>query len=341
MRDKFLYLIILSFVVAPAYARRFEAGPLELVVCPARASEPTDKYSLLPKSDKLTDSDALPLYEKAIQAMPDDRQQEKQIQDWLALPPEQLPQEQVEAMIQKNLESLRLMARAARCKQCNWPEWEPGADPPDMKGYRKLGFLVRLWMRLEIVRGQYDSALQAMQTGFGMARHVGQGPTIVQGLVGTAIAGLTCREVELFLSGKDSPNLYWALANLPRPFIDMAKAIENEQGSAGGLRSLLLRKQSKQVLDPAYARIMQMQDRFGNNLSVLQSVEAIRHYAATHDGRLPEKSGDITDLEFPNDVITDKPLEYRRTARGAVVESKIPEGGDAADTTRYEVILSR
>ena len=28
-------------------------------------------------------------------------------------------------------------------------------------------------------------------------------------------------------------------------------------------------------------------------------------------------------------------------AKGAVVESKIPEGGDAADTTRYEVILKK
>jgi len=120
----------------------------------------------------------------------------------------------------------------------------------------------------------------------------------------------------------------------------MAKAIENESG-AGGVRNLLLRRQAKKALDPAYARIMQMEERFGNNLNVLQSVEAIRHYAATHDGRLPEKPADITDLEVPNDVTTGKPLAYRRTARGAVVESKIPEGGDAADTTRHEIILRK
>jgi len=151
----------------------------------------------------------------------------------------------------------------------------------------------------------------------------------------------------------------------------MAKAIENESG-AGGVRNLLLRRQAKKTLDPAYARILVMEERFGNNLNVLQSVEAVRHYAATHDGRLPEKSADITDLEVPNDVTTGKPLAYRRTARGAVVESKIPEGGevandvatgkplayrrtargavveskipeggDAADTTRYEIILRK
>ena len=107
---------------------------------------------------------------------------------WLDLPPEQLPQKQVEELIQKNLESLRLVARAARCKQCNWPEWKPGMNPPDTMGYRNLGFLIRLWARLEIVRGQYDSALLSMQTGLGMARHVGQGPTTTQAMVGTIAA---------------------------------------------------------------------------------------------------------------------------------------------------------
>ncbi|UCF15993.1 MAG: hypothetical protein JSW59_00755 [Phycisphaerales bacterium] len=341
MKHKFLFFLILSLALAPARAKRFKSGPLELKVDPAKAPEPADKYALIPKADKLTDADAVPLYEKAVEAMAGGRKQEKQIQEWLALPPEQLPQEQVEATIQKNLASLRLLARAARCKQCNWPKSTPGTAVAATSGYRNLGFLVRLWMRLEIVRGQYDSALLAMQTGFGMARHVGQGPTTIQALVGTAIGGLTCREVELFIQGKGSPNLYWALANLPRPLVDVAKAIESEQANAKGIRNFLLRKQAKKVVDPAYERMLLIEKRFGNNLNVMQCVEAIRHYAATHDGRLPEKLSDITDLELPKDVVTDKPFEYRRTAKGAVVQSKIPEGGDAADITRYEVVLKR
>lgn len=340
MKRKFFFFLILSIIAAPAYSRRFESGPLEMKVNPAEAPESAEKYSLLPKADKLTDADAVPLYNKAVEAMAGGRKQQEQIRQWLDLPPEQLPQEQVEAMIQENLESLKLVARAARCKQCNWPKWKPGTNPPNQSGHRNLSFLVRLWARLEIARGQYDSALLAMQTGFGMAKHIGEGPTTIQALVGIAIGATMFREVELFIKGEDSPNLYRALADLPRPFIDVTKAIESEKGNLNAF-NYLLRKQMEKQLKPAHDRMLLIQKRFGNNLNVIQCVEAIRHYAATHDGELPEKLSDIKDLELPKDVFTDKTFEYRRTDRGAVVQSAMPEGGDAVDMTRYEVIVKK
>lgn len=340
MKRKFLCFLILSLAVAPAYAKRFASGPVELEVYPAKAPEPATKYSLMPRADKLTDADAAPLYDKAVQAIAGGRAQQDQIYEWLELPPEELPLKQVEEVIQKNLESLRLAARAARCKQCNWPEWKPGTNPPDQSGYRNLAFLISLWARMEIVRGQYDSALLAMQTGFGMARHVGQGPTTIQALVGTAIGAVMCREVEVFIEGKDSPNLYQAMANLPRPFVDVTKAIESERANLKDY-NFLVRRQMEKVLKPAHDRMLHTEKRFENNLNVLQCVEAIRHYAATHDGRLPDKLDDVTDLELPKDAFTGKPSEYRRTERGAVVQSSMPEGGDAVDMTRYEVVLQK
>jgi hypothetical protein len=159
----------------------------------------------------------------------------------------------------------------------------------------------------------------------------------MQAMVGTAIGALVCREVELFIEGKDSPNLYWALANLPRPLVDVTNAIDSETANLKGYNILVRRQMAKQ-LKPSHDR---MANRFGNNLNVIQCVEAIRHYAATHDGRLPEKLSDITDLELPKDLFTGKSFEYRRTARGAVVQSAMPAGGDAVDMTRYEVILNK
>lgn len=83
--------------------------------------------------------------------------------------------------------------------------------------------------------------------------------------------------------------------------------------------------------------------RLDNNVNVLQCVEALRHYAATHDGQLPEKLSDITDLELPKDAVSGEAFVYRRTAKGAVLESKMPERGDSARTLqfRYEVVLNR
>jgi len=340
MKRKLFYLIILSLAVIPANARRFASGPFELAVYPSKTPEPAEKYSLLAQGDEQTDADALPLYEKAIQAIPRGRTQDKQVRAWLQLPAEQLPQKQVEEVIQKHIESLRLVAQAARCKQCNWPKWKPGTMPPDLSEYRSLSFLLELWARLEIVSGQYDGALLAMQTGFGMGRHLGQAPTCTQAMVGTAIGGMMCKEVELFIKGKDSPNLYWALANLPRPLADVNKAIESDRANLKDY-NFLVRRQFEKQLKPAHDRMLFIAKRLDNNLNALQCVEAMRNYAATHDGRLPEKLSDISDLELAKDVMNDKAFGYRRTEAGAVLQSAMPKGGDAVDVVRYQVILKK
>jgi tetratricopeptide (TPR) repeat protein len=340
MKRKLFYLAILSIAVIPANARRFASGPFELAVYPARTPEPAEKYSLLAKGDEQADADALPLYEKAIQAMPRGRKQDKQIQTWLQLPAEQLPQKQVEEVMQKHAESLKLLAQAARCKRCNWPKWKPGTMPPDLSEYRGLSFLLELRARSEIVRGAYDEALLTMQTAFGLARHLGQAPTCTQAMVGTAIGGMMCKEVELFIKGKDSPNLYWAIANLPRPLADVKKAIESDRANLKDY-NFLVRRQFEKQLKPAHDRMLLIAKRLDNNLNASQCVEAIRNYAATHDGRLPEKLSDISDLELPKDVMCDKVFKYQRTATGALLQSEMPKGGDAVDTVRYQVVLRK
>jgi hypothetical protein len=340
MKRSLFCIIILSLLVIPANARRFASGPFELAVNPAKAPESKETFQLLPKADTQTDADAVPLYEKAIQAMPKGRKQDKQIHEWLDLPPEQLPAKQVLETIQKHMESLELISQATRCKQCNWPKWKPGTTPPDTSEYRSLAFLLALWARLEIVNGEYDRALLVMQTSFGMARHLGQAPTCIQAMVGTAIGALTCREVELFIKSKDSPNLYHALANLPRPFADVNKAIEAERANLKDY-NFLLRRQFEKQLKPPHDRMLFIAKRFQNNLNAIQCVEAIRNYAATHDGQLPEKLSDISDLELPMDVMNDKAFEYSRTATGAVLQSEMPEGEDVVDTVRYRIVLKK
>jgi len=254
----------------------------------------------------------------------------KQISAWMDLPLEQFPQEQAEAMIQKYIESLRLVARASRCKNCKWPEWKPGMEVPNISGYRDIAFVIRLWTRLEISRGQYDSALAAMQTTFGMARHLGQAPTTIQTLSGAAVAGLTCREIEQFVQGKNFPNLYAALADLPRPLVDIEKSIENEKKGLGSIPA-----------DPAFDRMRLIARRLENHLNALQVVEAIRNYAAAHDGQLPPALSDIKDIKVPNDLISGKAFEYHSTATGATLKSAIPEGGGERDAVNYEIVIRK
>lgn len=334
MKYGFVCFIGLFLIAVDLYGRT-----IEVALYPAKIAETAQKYQLLPVADKQIDADAVPLYEKAVKSIPADFNQ-KQITEWLKLPAEQLPQQQAEAAVQKYMESLRLVARAVRCRKCNWPELKPGATPPNSSGYRNLQYIIRLWARLEMARGGYDGALLAMQTGFGMAIHLGQAPVSMQVQTAIAIGEVMCREVDQFIQCKDSPNLYRALANLPRPLVSMEKAIEKDLENLKD-HSFLVRRQSKKILDPAHERMRMIERRATTRLNALQSLEAIRHYAATHNGQLPEKLSDISQMEVPNDMISDKSFEYRRTATGAVLQSAIPEGGNERDAIQYEIVLKK
>jgi hypothetical protein len=181
-----------------------------------------------------------------------------------------------------------------------------------------------------------------MQTGFGMAKQLGQAPTIMQAMVGMGVGALMCREVEQFVQRKDSPNVYTALANLPEPLVDVEKAIENEKAVGfAKVEDGLVRKQLEEQMEPAHDRVRMIAKRLDNHLNALQIVEAIRHYAATHDVQLPEKLSGISQIDVPKDLISNRPFEYRRTAAGATLRSAIPEGGKERDVICFKIVLKK
>jgi hypothetical protein len=130
------------------------------------------------------------------------------------------------------------------------------------------------------------------------------------------------------------------LANLPRPFADVTKAIEAERENLKDY-NFLVRRQMEKHLKSSHDRMLLLSKRFDNNLNALQCVESIRSYAATHDGQLPEKLSDISDLELPMDVVNDKAFKYNRNAKGAVLQSGMPEGEDEVDIVRYQIVLRK
>ncbi len=338
MKRTIVCLVILCLAPGPATAGRSSGGPVELTLYPAKANEPADTCRLLPSTDKQTDEDAVPLYEQAIQRMPKNVDQ-KQIREWLDLPIEQFPQQEAEAMIQKYIESLRLVARASRCKNCSWSEWKPGDAPLDLGGYKDLIPIIRLWTRLEICRAQYKGALAAMQTALGLTRHMGEAPSLVEVLAAALVGRAVCQELEQFVQRQDSPNLNGALADLPEPLVDAEEAIEKDWAH---LQVSLMQKPSEKQLNAAneaYDRVRWIAKRLENHVNALQVVEAIRHYAATHDGQLPQALSDIKDMKVPNDLVGGTAFEYRRTATGATLKSAIPEGGDERDAINYKIML--
>lgn len=312
-------LVIIIFYVSSAQASRSTAGPVQLILHPAEFPESGRKYQLLPKVEELTDADAAPLYEKALQSLPGGLKMDE-INQWLKTPPDKLPGKQVQSALEQLKPAFKLIEQAAKCKQCDWPYLDDDTLSQTLANYRKLLFLLALQVRFQISQGSYDEAIGSMQIGFGMARHLGGDPILVRGLVGIGMAAYMCRQIEQFVQRPDAPNLYQALRDLPQPLIDLTKQAEWEEPDIKGKVYLLM-------------------NRLDRHVAALQCIEAIRHYAATHDGQLPDTLSDISQMEVPKDVMSGKAFEYRRTSAGAVLKSAIPEGGGPKDMVNYVIVL--
>jgi len=291
----------------------------------------------MPKAEEQSDADAVPLYEKAIKSLTE-KINTKQISQWLKTPLDELPRRQVQATLQQQKPALQLLEQAAKYKRCNWPPFQPGTFPDNLSEYRSLAYLLSLQARLQLVQGRYDQAVHTIQTGLAMAGNVGEAPNLTQGLVGVAIAALMCRQLEMFVQCSDAPNLYHALAALPKSPVDLTKTIELEIENLKNY-NFLLRRQFEKQLQPAHERVRMIMKRLNRNVAALQCVEALRLYAAAGDGKLPKELSSITEVPVPNDPINQKPFVYNCTGSNAVLEAPAPKGATEREAIRYELKL--
>ncbi len=325
------WLVLVGTVCGPAMGR-----DVKLAIRPQKASADLGEYALLPPQASLTDGDAVPVYEKAIKALPPDTDW-GQIHDWLALPAAQLPLQEVQRVLEGHRESLKEVAKAARCRECKWLKMTPGEAMANLPQYRMLGFVVRLQTRYEIAQKDYEEALLALQTGFAIGRHLTQAPTLVQFLVGVSVASIMCAEIETFAQADDAPNLHAALAALPTPFTDVEKAIQKERSVSLGLAELVNKQVANQI-KASHDGVRGLAKRLDRDLAASQCIEGIRSYAASHGGQLPQTLADVTEVSVPKDPATGEAFHYTRTEAMAVLESPAP-AGDEKGELRCEITV--
>jgi hypothetical protein len=331
--------IVLSLVCHSSLGRE-----VKLVICPQKVSAEAGKYTLLPPAASLTDGDAVALYGRAAQALMADADWAR-VDKWLALPPEKLPLDEVEGVLERHVTSLKDMAQAVRCRQCDWPHATDGASLGARLGeFRRLGSLVRLWTLYEIAQGSPESAILALRTGFGMARQIGQAPSTLQYSAGMAVAALMRDGVAQFVQMEEAPNLYAALTALPKPLADIEKTIESERK---GITPEMLaaqkmtREQFERMLAPVYDGMRVGARRWESDLALLECVEALRSYAASHGGQLPQNLGEITEVSVRKDPMTAQAFRYSRTGATAVLESPAPPGNKKEVIIRYQITVRK
>jgi hypothetical protein len=116
------------------------------------------------------------------------------------------------------------------------------------------------------------------------------------------------------------------------------------QGLAVASRSKALTDDARESLIgwlvPAVYQIRQAQVRLDQRIALLRCVEALRLYAAGHQGQLPPQLARVP-LPLPVDPVTGKPFHYRLANGTATLRGTPPPGQEkvAAYNLRYEVTI--
>lgn len=206
----------------------------KLLLSPAAEPAPAMRYRLLPlQLDKKTGNAAL-LYYAAAALCPngkDDSVSDK-IAEWRDVPVDELPRKEVERALSSFSKCLRQIELATQRADCQWEmPTEEGfsMQVPHLATFRRMIFALQLKIRLAVADGRTDEAFEMLQRGLQMGSDIAKGPTLIQDLVGIACTAVMLREVEGLMQKPDSPNLYWALAALPEPMVDIYSSLEFER----------------------------------------------------------------------------------------------------------------
>jgi hypothetical protein len=461
------WLILLPFTIQAEDAPKDSGIPtVKITLYPQAEPRPALKYKLLPTYLDRKPGNAALFYNKiTAESIPllGDTKLWDNATAWSDAPLSELKKQEVQSVISGWTPKINDIKRASVCDYCDWqfPFREKGYETPlpEMQHARSYARLLAPYARLQIAEGKYDDAIETLRAGYTLAQDVATGPTLIQCLVGSAIAGLMSNQVQEFIQQPDAPNLYWALTDLPKPLVDyrsgwhgemvlfylvfpefqniekkqltpeqwrilfqesvqkaikfgggdndpknttflgamfllqkypMAKELLVKSGwpadivesmpvsqvvlvaglrqyeefrdewfkwlnlpypeAAKGLDSYdaKLREftQSGQeivplasMLLPALFSAKKSEIKGERQIAALRVLEALRLYAADHNGRLPDKLDDITQVPVPLDPVYGKPFIYYLVEGKAILESPAAKGMSQKDWLRYEITL--
>ena len=197
---------------------------------------PALKYTLLPEVIDQIPGNAALAYQRALQLH---FQNEKwndhviQCRKWIDLPLRDFPVEEAAEMVKQYRSALEELKRASHYERCDWqiPVRQEGINAilPHLAGTRDMARLLATDIRRRTARGHYESAIEQIRVGFTLAGHIGNGDTLIEGLVGIAIAKLMLARVEELIQQPNAPSLYWALTDVPPAFISSWRATRWER----------------------------------------------------------------------------------------------------------------
>jgi hypothetical protein len=206
---------------------------IRLVVSPAPVPRPALRYMLLPDLIEMSPGNPIQHYMKSCMEERSfffDKAALLRREQLLAMPLKELPASELQEYGRSALEE------ADRGARLDNPDWQLllklkadgfGLLLPEVQQLRGVARALAVRLRAEVAQSRFDDAVRTLQTMFAMSRHLGENPTFIGGLVGIATAMNAIGPLEEMLEQPGSPNLYWALTNLPSPLVAL------DTGAAG------------------------------------------------------------------------------------------------------------
>src|SRR5579884_400169 len=211
-------LVALLILAVASGAQPQPSEPIALTLHPAAPPKPSLKYRLLPDRREQQPGNAAALYYRALAMFVENQTLLREIQseywsNWRALPLKQLPRQEIQEKLRMARHLLAELQQAALRRDCDW-QLEGRSEGfglllPELNGYRRVAEVIAVQARLEIAEGQFDKALQALQTGYALAHRLGEGPTLIHTLVGAAVASVLNDQLQELIQQPCAPNLYW------------------------------------------------------------------------------------------------------------------------------------
>jgi hypothetical protein len=248
--SSFFLATIAPVVLTIAGTARAQDEPptvVPIVVRPAAAPVPALTYRILPEHSALVPGNAAIFYHRAIEMILEQRRStpsvrrnssdevvnEEMVTQWISGPLGAIPLDRARRWLERNRGALHEAELGARRQSCDW-EFDSRAEGfvlviSEIQEMRSLARLVTLRARVAVVENRLDEAVSWLQTGCAMARHVSQGPILVQALVSVHLSAIQTKLLEDLIQAPGLPSLFWALANRPHPLIDLSPALEGER----------------------------------------------------------------------------------------------------------------
>ncbi len=270
-------LLLVAVGIAPARAelhvekQSSDEGELtvfQMTVTPAAEPVPALKHRLVLRELNEKPGNAAPFYYRAIMAMPSYKETRDKLGDQFEnyvnfsdVPLEDVGLEKLRSIYPGPHDNLEA---AASRPLCDW-SWRLGdIRGPQLYGFiieeaqktRELSRLLTANARVAIADRNYDEAINILRINAKLGRDVSVEPLLVCGLVGIAIESIGERAMIELIAAPDSPNLYWALAELPSPLIDMREALRSEMGNGSRIFPFMIDAETQEHSADEWARLL-------------------------------------------------------------------------------------